>query len=374
MVKPAFTTNNIPIVFSSDNDYSRYLGVTVQSIIKSSNDGKNYDILIIESDISEINKSKLRSIIKENDNFSIRFFNVKEHLVNFDESAFYLEKDSRVSASTYYRFLIPVIFSEYEKIIYLDCDLIVLDDISHLYDIDIGDNVFGAAKDYSINLLRYAYNKGYIDYKGIPTPDYETYLKDKLLLSDPEKYFNCGVLICNVSTMIEKKFFESCIEKLLEIKQPIYWDQCILNSLYHENVKIIDLEWNLTVCTITFEKEFIKLLPKNLAEELYVAYKSHKIIHYAADGKPWKCGPHNGELSHSWWHYAMMSPFYDELIQPIKSSRSKNKKNQNESERINKKTKIKILGVNMIKIYESELIKKVTLFGFLPVFNSRILK
>ena len=45
---------------------------------------------------------------------------------------------------TYYRLMAADVLPEEDKIVYLDCDIVVLEDVAHLYAVDMGDALLGA--------------------------------------------------------------------------------------------------------------------------------------------------------------------------------------------------------------------------------------
>jgi lipopolysaccharide biosynthesis glycosyltransferase len=75
-------------------------------------------------------------------NISIKFIDIKPFLKNVDLSTFGLRLYFIMSA--YYRLFLLKIFSSYDKLIYLDSDMLVLKDVKELFDIDVGDNYVGA--------------------------------------------------------------------------------------------------------------------------------------------------------------------------------------------------------------------------------------
>ena len=80
-ISPAFPNNcSRAIVFSINNNYSKYCAATIQSIIDHSRPDIYYDINIFETDISERNKKLLRSPLPEN--FSLRFLTLVQFLTN----------------------------------------------------------------------------------------------------------------------------------------------------------------------------------------------------------------------------------------------------------------------------------------------------
>ena len=152
----------VPIFFSSNDRYVPYLDVAIISIIENSSKENNYEITVLKTDVSEENQKKLLKHAK--DNVKIKFFdvnNIVEPFKNTLPDVFYY------SLAAYYRLFIESAFPEYDKAIYLDCDVVLLTDIAKLYDIDIGDNLVGAA--YEQNTDRAPMFTNYVeDIIGIP--------------------------------------------------------------------------------------------------------------------------------------------------------------------------------------------------------------
>ncbi len=143
-IKPAFSQNNIPIVFGSDENYLPYLKVTLKSILSNTHD-RNLDILIFHDSLTaEILDDFILSIPKQ-DNLSIRFVNIKNIIDTTSINSF--EQKKHISVASIYRLFLPWVLTEYDKVLYLDVDLIVCDNIGALYDIDLNDNLLGGCKD-----------------------------------------------------------------------------------------------------------------------------------------------------------------------------------------------------------------------------------
>lgn len=113
--------------------------------------------------------------------------------------------------TVYFRFFIPEIFAHYEKVLYLDSDLICLRDIADLYRVDIGGNLLGAVRD-----VEYAriYNEN-CEIKGYRVKDY---CDDILKLKDYTHYFNSGVLGFNIKKCREFALTDKLLKRLAEVK------------------------------------------------------------------------------------------------------------------------------------------------------------
>jgi lipopolysaccharide biosynthesis glycosyltransferase len=160
----------------------------------------------------------------------------------------------------YYRLIMPDLLADLEKVIYLDCDLAVLDDLGKLYDEPMGDNLCMA----------------------VVTKIGENHTRK--LNIPPEKYFNSGVLVFSPAglkrlDMVEK--FKTCFEQYAELL--VYPDQDILNLVFLDKVKILHPRWN--IITSTFRNEPV---PCYSIDEVKEAFRSPGIAHYTGAYKPWR--------------------------------------------------------------------------------------
>lgn len=94
-----------------------------------------------------------------------------------------------MSVETYYRLIIPEIMPDYEKVLYLDADMVTDADLAHLYDIDISRYMIAAAKDIE-SAGRVKIDK-----------DWNNYIKNELKISSVFDYFQAGVLVLNLKNL-----------------------------------------------------------------------------------------------------------------------------------------------------------------------------
>lgn len=302
-IQPSFKQNNVPVIFSSDNNYVPYLAVAIKSLICNSSPEKNYDIFVIDEHITENNKQLLKQLIPENTkNIRITFIDVTPYLKGIKRSIFYCH--GHFSISTYYRFFIPRILKNFDKAVYLDCDIVVLSDIAKLYETELDSHIIGAVKD--VEVIRSA-QKGATYYL-----ERMSYFTQKLGIKNPNNYFQAGVLLLNLAKMRQENFEEKCINKLIEVKTPGYVDQDILNSVYENQVKFLPMNWNIEWQLPIQHQNLIEMLPAELFINYMNGYTDPFIIHYCSIYKPWKSP--NLPLAKHFWKYARLTPFYEEIL------------------------------------------------------------
>lgn len=292
----------IPIVLTTDKNFIPYTCVTLYSIAYNSNVDNKYEIIIFYDDEIDLNnKIKFDYILNQFSNFKLRFINIKQYFEKYCLKS----NIPHVSNATFYRYVIPDVLQEYEKIVYLDTDLVVNADVSELYEVNLEDNYFAACCDNSLRQQISLALSGVESYKPV-----DEYFKKLGFENVMEDYFNAGVLVFNIKLMRE----DNISQKMLENAQNnsyIHSGQDPMNVVAKDKVKFIPLTWN----TMTWEpvEGSLKLLPQKYYNEYMDAIKNPKIVHYAAPIKPWLY--FDSFLSEYFFKYARMTPFYEQIIE-----------------------------------------------------------
>ena len=294
----------IPIFFSTDDNYIPYLDVAVSSLIANASKEFNYRIIILNTGLNESNIDKIKQ--NEREKFKIDFVDISADVEKIKSK---LKNVYHFSIVTYYRLFIASLFPQYEKVIYLDCDLVVLGDISELYHTELGDNILGACPEQFVQ----------------NTKEFRAYAAEALGV-DPDGYVNAGVLLMNLAEFrknrIEEKFVRLITEHDFDLLDP---DQAYLNYLCFDKIQILSNGWN---------KE-----PMPLACE-----GKKNIVHYALYKKPWQYDDvMDGEY---FWYYAERSPFYEQIIL--------NKQNFGEAEREQKEATAREILEHALMIVASD--------------------
>lgn len=295
-IKPAFTEKNVPIVIAANDYYAPYISTLLLSIKEHSTRENNYDIIILSHDMKQENKRILLGMLKNVDNFSLRFNDPGSLLDGYD-----LYTRGHFSVETYYRLVLPEMLSEYDKILYIDVDMVAVTDLAELYHTDVEGYLLAAAYDPDTAGL----------YNGFQ-PNKKEYMDKELNLENPYHYFQAGTLVMNL-----KEFRKTYTTKeILDVAASKEWellDQDILNKLCEHRVKILDMSWNVMFDYAGVRlKEIVRLAPEWLYLEYVEARKHPKIIHYAGPEKPWLFP--EGDFANIYWDYAKKTPYYEVLL------------------------------------------------------------
>lgn len=263
----------IPIFFSTDDNYIPYLDVAISSLIDNASKDYNYKIVVLNTGLKCENIAKVKQ--NERPGVVIDFIDISDRVETIKS---YFKNVYHFSIVTYYRIFIASLFPQYDKIVYLDCDLVVLGDIAQLYNTPLGDNILGAAPE------QYVQN----------TAEFRLYAKEALGV-DPDGYVNAGVLVINLKEFrknkIEDKFVNLITQHDFDLLDP---DQAYLNYLCQNKIYMLPNGWN---------KE-----PMNLP-----CQGEKNIVHYALYKKPWQYDDVlDGEF---FWRYAEKSPFYSQILE-----------------------------------------------------------
>ena len=142
---PVLEKVNNAIVLAFNDDFAKYAAVLIQSMLKYSSESHYYDIIILNTGISEENKAGLSSIVENCDNFSIRFITID--IKNVDK--LYIDRGTaNLSPETYYRLLIGDLLSdEYKRAVYLDADMVLQNDIADIFEENVDGVILGACRD-----------------------------------------------------------------------------------------------------------------------------------------------------------------------------------------------------------------------------------
>lgn len=295
MLEPAFAEREVPIVFAANNNFVPMAATCIQSVMENSSEQYNYDLVLLESDITPENKQLLLGMLEGRKNFSLRFFNAERMLRGYE-----LKANAHISVETYFRFLIQDILPKCDKVLYLDCDMVVKADVAELYETDVSDVLLAAARD-----------PDFLGQINGANPSTLEYCQETLKLQDPYQYFQAGVLLFNTAAMRKA---HSLSEWLTFATQEYkYNDQDVLNLYCEGHVKYLDMEWNmLTDCDHYRVSHVIVYAPEEILRAYKKARSNPKIIHYAGFLKPWHRP--DEDFACEFWNYARKTPFYEILL------------------------------------------------------------
>lgn len=120
--------------------------MTLESLRENASREYLYRIYVLHSGVSPDYEEKIRRYSEEG--FEVSFVDVTERLKGISSL---LHMRDYYTCTTYFRIFIAGMFPQYDKALYLDCDTVVLGDVSALYNYELGDNLIGGAPCEGVN-------------------------------------------------------------------------------------------------------------------------------------------------------------------------------------------------------------------------------
>lgn len=254
------------ILYTCDNNYLWLMGISVTSLFDNNQKTENIDVYLLGHNISKENKALLKQIEKNYNRkiivIDVPFLDIPSVLIS-----------ERWPLSAFYRLycgsLLP---NNIEKILYLDCDTIIADNIGTIESVDMEDNIFCGVKD--------CIGKKH---------------KENIGLAPDELYINGGVILINISKLREIDITNEVEFYMYKFKNHIqYADQDILNGVFSGKIGLLKAQYDvMTIEAVHTYKEILILRnPTNYysEDEINKALKNPLIIHYTTNMrivKPW---------------------------------------------------------------------------------------
>ena len=313
---PAFERNNVPVVLAANNLYAPYAGVFIQSLLDHAGEGNNYDIIILNRDISEENKRLLKSMAAGHINISIRFYDPSPLFTSFH----YVDEEHNWPLEIFYKIAAPHFLNYSDRMIVSDVDTLLKTDIARLMDEDLegccvgGVTIAGAIyASCSLNRTLWSTNRGvkardyWREYGFEDWENWESYKKHivgSLLVYDCDKY----VRDVDVETLLNT----------VQQDNGFWTEERVLYVLMKEKIKLLDPAWNVVPPANEKVAERQKIAMEiygkiyNDPEVFKRAYENPFLLHWANRPKPWVCPdvPYGSE----WWQTALRTPFVGHII------------------------------------------------------------
>ena len=266
--------NYISIVLCPDNYYTAYTYVAMMSILFS----KFYFTyisfyLVINDDFEKNNMNFLYSLYEQYDYFNITFINVGDRYNDVYISR-YLTKQ------TYFRFSIGELIPYLNRIIYLDSDILVYNDLSEFYNLHFNRKIILGQPTY--------YNK---------SPKTGVYK------------INNGILLLNLKKMRNIKMEEKVLYILENGFKIELHDQFLLNQFFFRYIGIFPPKYHCRPFNNYSEIKKFNYYSGSIFDDdyLYFSYKYPMIIHFSHYSKPIY---DNTTYSEDWWFFARMSKYF----------------------------------------------------------------
>lgn len=188
------------IVYVCDNNYLPYLKSSVYSIQKYN---ENVNFIIISN-------HKLELKFKYNINF-------KNITFNSDSSQFKFKQNDRMREATYYKLFIPELLKDYDKVLFLDCDMLCQKSLDSLWNMNC---------EYMCVTESHIYGEKQAQELGL------------------KKYASAGMLLMNLKKLREINFTNGSLDLLAELSEVPQHDETLINLFLKDKLTFIDKKYN----------------------------------------------------------------------------------------------------------------------------------
>ena len=300
------SNNKIHIIINMNNNYIYPSLVAINSILRNSIKNRTTIVchILCPEDLRRGNINKLKSLLfVYPTNLEMIFYNMGNLFNEY--------KRNRFSEVTFYRLLAPI-FIPLEKVIYLDCDVLVFEDIEEMYNLPFNNH-------YVLGILDLLSNG--LDYLGLIS----------------EKYINAGVLLLNLDLIRKDHKYYELLSMYKYYKKLNNNDQTIINYVFYPKIGILPSKFGIFNFDSIFDIKYIYLnsIRTNLnMTELIQSFKHPSLMHYVlCNPKVWnshslltKKYTRTGTINKSsckkyhdiWIEYAKNTSFFKDIVKYYK--------------------------------------------------------
>lgn len=249
------------VVIVSNNAYVQHGAVMLTSLFETNRDS-SFRIFLLTDGISDENYSHLNSLCVSYGN-SLEVHVPENELKNVNGLDISKLPTAKWSKMMYYKLFMPnVLPADVERCLFLDVDMVVVDDIKPLYNIKFaGSTIIAAVEDVVSCVPR----------------------KEALGLSPEDYYINSGVMVCNVSAWRKEEAERPIFDFVLHWSKRAINEQDDLAVYMKGRIQLLPLRWNMVACNY-LRKKFV--FPKYY-DELTDARRNPAIHHFCTLIQPW---------------------------------------------------------------------------------------
>lgn len=292
------------IVYATDDTFAPVLGTSLLSLLRNNKEAEKINFFILDSGISKENKFRIEKICDNFVNVSLKWIEIESISKKIGIDV----KNDRGSFSQYSRLFIgDVLDNSVERVLYLDCDTLILSSLKDLWNIELKGNIIAALKD--------AFSK---------------YYRKNINLVKDDLMFNSGVMLIDLKAWRDNKIKEKAISFIRQRHGKVQQgDQGVLNSVLSNKTFALDPRYNLVSIFYDLDYREIKLYrsPVNFYSERIIAKAKENpvILHFTSSFysiRPWFKNS-NHQCKKIWLKFYQETPWKN---QPLQIEMSKKKK------------------------------------------------
>ena len=266
----------IPIVMISDDNFVMQTCVAITSLYKNKNYSTVYEIFVVMAECSGESEEVFRGMGREDCVITL----VHASLEQYRD----IKQLAHISIACLLKFDICELIREYDKLLYLDGDIIVRKDLTELYGTELGDNYVAAVK--------------------------ELYCMKK-----DDGCINAGIMLFNAKKMRDDGMRDILVAKRKSLGNRSSMDQQTYNIIIKGHIHYLSIIYNCVPgrligdVKMEYSMEELNYLYGTDYQNAKQLIKDAVIIHFATGNKPWKYT--FAPCAKEWYEYYLLSPYGD---------------------------------------------------------------
>jgi lipopolysaccharide biosynthesis glycosyltransferase len=305
---------NVPVVLAINDAYLRQAKVLIYSLYDNAGAKTEYTIYILNYQMSSTTRRHLTEFYASNGwKGDIRFLDLSA------EQWAAIPLVGKWGKETNYRLFLPELLPQWDKVIYLDADIIVLGDLEAYYQLELGEHAFASVAEDVLPFRK-------------ATIFHQLALLDQhnVVYQDDFDYINAGVLLLNLAKLRQIEFTEKSLRLMALMPKDGFWvpefspcnmdprimpDQDILFYLAHAYTK--GVMWTPTIYNyLPFMynhrheealnspsyQAFVNFLNRRVGR--WASDSQHPVVIHFAACHPWKVLHSRGQYADRYVSYA----------------------------------------------------------------------
>ncbi len=262
--------NTLCVAYGADDNYAKLLGTSMLSLLEHNTDFERIVIYVLDCGIRPENRRNLAGIAEE--------WRREIHFIPMQEAIEGLHLNlgaHKIAVASYARlFLASLLPEAFDRVLYVDCDTLVLDSLRPFWETDFNGALIAGAQDvvdsYFLNIIR---------------------------LPKTNKYINAGVLLINLAAWRAEKMQDRFLEIIESFGGNVpHHDQGTINAACGSQRVIVPVRYNFTTSLFSFSARTIRRIyfldDYYTQEEMDAARANPAIVHFTTGllGRPWEQG------------------------------------------------------------------------------------
>ena len=324
------TKQSLDVLYQCDDGYAPLCGVSLESLLANNKDIE-FSIHIMSDGITPANKKRIKNIA-DNHKQSLEFIDAKSIVSELKKLG--VEPYRGESYAPYLKiFAYRDLKTKTGKILYIDCDILILNSVAELASLNLKNHTLGMVEDFIGG-----------------------WYKKVIGLPQANNYYNAGLMLVNQKNWKKNNFTEKILQSYQKTGKN-YWlaDQDIINICCGKDTAKLDIKYNLFsqfYDGVRFTK-FIYGTRKQYYDSSHIlnALKNPTAVHCMSGwyGRPWMT-PNKHPMKGAWLKHLASTPFNGILQMD----------NPNENYNLDRKlSKLPLLHKIIIAIVRFRKIKKV---------------